>query len=387
MPMTKDETPQFELMLFMGGVDGDILPPAVYSHILALYDALPKYVWRQPRTADGKALAPIERSFEMEGEIYDLVIKPAYVQDSRGKWKQVFPSQREELVEDALRKLAIEGRAVFIENEAGVRFTLYELQQELAAKGHTFNIAQIKEALRVCSNAQLVISPRTSPAAKSAPHRHNKGLEDGVEANLFTTLALSTREDWEKLGKKARAYVVFHPLVTRAIKAGGYRLVNYDTAMTYSRALARWIHKRLAMRYRQAHGTKPYEILHSTLARDAGLEYERLRKGIEAVTAALTEMKERGVLKEFDVQKRCEGRRKNEITDAKYYLVPSDGFVAEVRKANWHENQVIERLQRNGSLPARPPAPRQIRPSSPQPAPGPQGNLNLPFRRLPGTGR
>ena len=64
-----------------------------------------------------------------------------------------YPGTREELVEDALRKIASCQFSGFMQQipteTSGVLFSLYELMAELAETGHTFSYQQIIESLTV----------------------------------------------------------------------------------------------------------------------------------------------------------------------------------------------------------------------------------------------
>ncbi|MGI8545365.1 MAG: hypothetical protein ACR2MD_18060 [Aridibacter sp.] len=102
-----------------------------YSNTIELYDFIPKYVWGKAERIQGKFLEPIEREFNCRGQSYQVRIAPARIKDADGISRDYFPGKREELVEDALRKIATAGQGIFLDDEAGVTFTLYQLQQEL----------------------------------------------------------------------------------------------------------------------------------------------------------------------------------------------------------------------------------------------------------------
>lgn len=299
-----------------------------YSNAIALYDALPKYFWGkyQNQFQDGK-VTPVVRGFVHEGVDYRLTVSPAFIQRRDGTWDTVMPTEREEIVEDALRKLAVEGRAVFLDDHAGVVFTLYEIRKELAARGRTLNNDQIKEALLVCSKAHIEVKTDDGRSVLSAP--------------LFTTVGLQTMDDWREHGQRSRAFVQFNPLVTRAIRTGAYRQINYETAMAYSSALARWFHKRLTLRYRQASADKPYSIRHSSVVRDSGMAtYQRDRKAIERVKAALQEMVDRGALSGFTAANELDATDGRKVADVHYTLTPSPDFIKETIRANFKEGEV-----------------------------------------------
>src|SRR5439155_7157434 len=45
---------------------------------------------------------------------------------------------------------------VYLDNQAGVQFTLYELKQELKSRGHDINLPSLVDALRICSGVLLL---------------------------------------------------------------------------------------------------------------------------------------------------------------------------------------------------------------------------------------
>jgi hypothetical protein len=71
---------------------------------------------------------------------------------------EFYPSYREELVEEALRKIACDRfNGVFLNDRAGVQFTLYELKKELKARGHSLNLPDILAALKTCNLASFTV--------------------------------------------------------------------------------------------------------------------------------------------------------------------------------------------------------------------------------------
>jgi hypothetical protein len=126
-----------------------------FSHTIELYDFMPKFVWGKVERVAGVFLHSIEREFECRGKKYLLTITPASIKEGKGKEKYYYPAKREEIVEDALRKIMAEGHGVFLDGEAGVSFTLYRLLKELQDNGHTYNRQQIKDALNVLARTTL----------------------------------------------------------------------------------------------------------------------------------------------------------------------------------------------------------------------------------------
>ena len=111
-----------------------------YSGTVELYDIVPKYYHgdiEKIRTEKG-LLEPITREFEFRKQKMFINISPAFVFDKNNKSKAFFPSQREEIVEDVLRKFATDpNRNEYLDDRLSVRFTLYDLWSELKKIKHS----------------------------------------------------------------------------------------------------------------------------------------------------------------------------------------------------------------------------------------------------------
>jgi len=292
-----------------------------YSNSIELYDAIPKYYIGKAERINGTYLEPIERPFKFRGKEYTVTINPAPLKDRKtGMHKYFYPGIREELVEDALRKISCEGHGRFSSGQMGVFFTLYELQKELKNRGHTYDINQIKDAILICANATLQLKTGDEKELLNAP--------------IFQALGLHTDEDWEGHGKKTKGYIRFNPLVTQSINEKTYRLLNYDKCMKYKRFLSRWFHKRLSHHFTQASFSEAYSINLSTIIRDSGMKkYKQLRDNLRKVTESIEEMKDQEIICSFEKEKII-GRKKNSFEDVKFHLHPHIHFIQEVKKAN-----------------------------------------------------
>jgi len=124
-----------------------------YSQSIELYDFIPKYVWGKVERVNGKFLDSLKREFECRGRKYLLTLMPARIEVG-DEFKEFYPSKREELVEDALRKLMTERQSLMLDGEAGIAFTLYQLQKELKEKGHSYSYDELKDAIRSCLKNQ-----------------------------------------------------------------------------------------------------------------------------------------------------------------------------------------------------------------------------------------
>jgi hypothetical protein len=302
-----------------------------YSNTIEFYDFIPKYSWGKSQRVDGPYLKTLKREFECRGIRCKVEIDPARIKDRNGQEKEYYPGLREELVEDALRKFASEGQGLFLDAAAGVTFTLHQLQQELKSKGHSYSKDQIKDALLICAKAKMTINS-----------------EDGsvsIVSSLFETIGLNSRDDWQNDGRNTKAFVRFHPLVTRGIKTGGFRQLNYEKAMTYRSVIARQLHKRMSHHYTQASITNTYHLMLSTMIRDFGLTaYAQLRDNLRDVLAAIEELKEKEVLLDYKVEKVFDPKRRNKLIDAKLDMIPHPRFISEAVQANKRQAEFPKQL-------------------------------------------
>jgi hypothetical protein len=303
-----------------------------YSNTIELYDFMPKYHWGRSERINGKFLESLEREFECRGRKYKIVIEPARIKGKDGESREYFPSKREELVEDALRRFATAQQGVFLDDRASVTFTLYQLQQELKRNGHSYSKDQIKDALLICAKTAITVTTEDGKAL--------------LVSNMFETLGLQTREDWKGTGKKSKAFVRFNSLVTESIKSGSYRQLDYEKAMSYTSVIARQLHKRMSHHYTQASITTTYSLMLSTVIRDFGLaEYDRPSHNLAQVIKALEEMKEKNILLNYKIEKTTDPNNRNKLIEAKFVLMPHPFFADEIRKANARAGRIEKELK------------------------------------------
>jgi hypothetical protein len=309
------------------------------SNVVDLWDNVPRYCISQQamnRSRYGdKFLSEHEATFQYKGRTFKRVLFPAKVRDVSGVYRDYFASANEELVEDALRKLAAEQYIGYFsrgQQRSGVVFSLHMLREELKRRGHTRSYQEIVLSLNILSRSSIEIS---APAEGDMP-----ALK--INSTYLPTLAAVTRDDWAR-DPKARWIVQFHALVTASIDQVTYRQFNYHVMMGHSTQLARWLHKQLALKYTFAGLTAPFEMRFSTIKRDSGLlaSYGRERRAIEAIVEALEELKNNSVLGHIKREDICGARRK--ILDVVFTLMPSLEFIRDTKAGNkrLHEAQAL----------------------------------------------
>ena len=286
-----------------------------FSHTIELYDFMPKFVWGKVERVAGVFLHSMEREFKCGGKKYFLTITPASIKDKIDKEKYFYPAKREEIIEDALRKIMAEGQGIFLDGEAGVSFTIYRLKKELENNGYTYNRQQIKDALNVLNRTTLEL-------------RSESG---NVEFSFHPIEAIGFSGEDEE----TQTFVKFSPLVTKSIKDRTFRLFNYEKVMSYKSVIARQLHKRMAHNYTQASLTDPYTIHLNTIIRDFGItKYKQVKDNLREVEAAIEEMKKKNVIINHSADKIIEKSPRIKVTDVKFTIQPHFEFVSEVKRAN-----------------------------------------------------
>jgi hypothetical protein len=328
-----DKTQPQQLVLFQTFLPEDD-PDEKFSNTIEFYDAIPKY-FSNPRLMesmrkDGIYLPRLERDFQHRGETYKVTIRPARLAGRDGMDKEYYPGPREELVEEALRKLACERlNGVYLDDQAGVQFTIYELHKELQARGHDFARMSLVESLRICNESHIRVTKDHGELVLGSP--------------IFPVLLLARKKEWIQNPKDTRCYVQFHPLITQCISHLTYRQFDYAVYMSYTYRLSRWLHKRLAHMYTQAGMLHPYTIRLSTILRDSGtLECAQNYNNARSVERALDELERRQII--LAVTKETLRGPRNRLLDIKYSLLPTTEFVSEVKRANQRATQLLQRL-------------------------------------------
>lgn len=314
------EPRQLELFLH------DNLDERKYSNTIELYDALPKYfVTTKERTLP----EAIERLFEFRGKLYELTIKPAVIKSSSGCFMKCYPGEREEIIEDVLRKFACEQKFPFLDDIPSVRFGIRQLRKHLKTIKHNFSHTEIVQALEICVGTTLKI--RALDGSESY-HTH-----------MFQSLYLATQEETRTTGSEGKNFIRLNELVANSIRRNNFRRLNYECLMSFKNSLARRLYKRLSHLYTYADGLEPentYSLLLSTILRDFGLrERTRIRDNIRIIKKALDELKEKGVIADYMTEKASNPQTEG---DVKFILKSGYWFGSDMKGANQRqkENQI-----------------------------------------------
>ena len=302
-----------------------------YSNTVELYDFLPKYVWGKSNRIQERFLESIERDFECRGKKYSLTVHPARVKTKSGVQKEYYLSKKEEIVEDALRKIAIFGEAIYLDKKIGMSFSIYQLQKELKKSGHSFSRQQIVESLNILANTKIVLT-----------------CHDDDQVWTFSPIETL---GFKGINEETHTFVRFSALVTKSIDENTFRLYDYQKVMSYKNVIARQLHKRISHHFTQANFAQSYDIMLTTLLRDFGLKpAASLHSNLEDVKEALEEMKSLGTIMSYSIgEPTLDAERRNKLLNVKFSISPSVQFLNEIRKGNEKKLQAKEVLAKSKS--------------------------------------
>ncbi|MDR1926183.1 MAG: hypothetical protein LBQ13_00635 [Endomicrobium sp.] len=343
----KSRSPQLNWFSELGGIYEQNRNK--YSATIELYDLSPKFYHGEQnkiRTKEG-FLPNLIRSFQYREKSMEIEIRPAQITQKDKTTKLFYPSYREEIVEDAVKKLAInKDRNELLDSLVSVRFTLYELQKELKKMGHLYRYPEIVESLEILSATGIKIK-----------HSGEKG-EIKMSSNMFETfgsidknnIGYGERGITEEQSEKIVYFVRFNALVNESIKDGTWRLINYEQCMSYKTVISRYLHKRISHMFLNGVVDKPYNIMISTLYRDSGLMIlEDMWSNKKRVMRSLEEMKEIGSIDKYKLQNQYDINKKNKVSDIKILLWISESFYKDIQRGFLSSNNQQKSLENSNN--------------------------------------
>lgn len=318
--MTGDRRPTKQLELFAqfyGNRDEQ-------SNAVPMWDSVPKYAVsrrQQTRMRDERGTLPVlsmetvisrqDPDHPTERVHCRVKLTPATLEVGPGMFQQFYPSATEELVEIVLRKLLADmgqGDHDPVQRRSWVAFSLSQIRTELAERGHTRSLTEIKQALEIMNGCRLEIETE------------DRGKRVALSAPILPVIGKVTRDEFEE-DRSARWSAQMHALVSAAINVIDYRQFDYALHMGLRTQIARYLHMRIAMNYRNAGVGTDYHLRLSTIARDSQLLHrKRLLDNLKTVEDALDELKAAGVLHGYEVEKQV---RRKRVLDAKFILQAS----------------------------------------------------------------
>ncbi len=300
------------------------------NHI-ALYDLAPRFAQRNARMA-GTILTSIKREFWFGEELYKVTVTPARITDSDGSERDVLPGEREQLVEDVVRKFAAERLVLGSQNEVTAIFSVYRIQKELSKHQHTFSRQEIKEALEILNKSTIEITRVVTDPKSRKP-------KPVLSASAFPVLVFRDENDYE-----SQASVQLNPLVAQGIKTLGYEQVNYDWMMKIKGQLPRWVFKNVSLMLTDSEATRDtVEIRASDIGNSSGSNWQRSRQMLAEVTKAIQKLKDLEVIDMFVATPVMSGKKKDDVI---FSIQFSPSFMADRRaaraKAEFNRRQALK---------------------------------------------
>ena len=304
------------------------------SNAVPMWDSVPKYAVsrrQQSRMRDAEGRLPVlrvESVISRPGEqgasqvSCRMKLAPATVETEPGVFRQFYPSATEELVEIVLRKFLADldrGEHDAGEKRSWVSFSLSQIRAELAERGHTRSLDEIKLALEVMNGCRLEIETE------------ERGRRATLSAPILPMIGKVSRSEFDG-DRSMRWSAQMHVLVSAAINVIDYRQFDYARHMSLRTQVARYLHMRVSMNFRNAGVGQTYRLRLSTIARDSQLlQRKRLLDNLRTVEEALGELVDAGVLYRYETQREREGKR---VTDAIFALEASLDQINDTKAAN-----------------------------------------------------
>lgn len=309
---------QMSLDLFCSSQEPDT------TRSLRIYDLAPKYCYQKPVTPLNKANgASFTRSFSIKDQEYEVTVHGATISDAKGVECIAFPASREELVEAVLRKMALSGAAINHKGSLGVHFSIYDLKEELAARGHKASHNDIKRSILILRRSSLRITDKKNGHT--------------WEENFFPQLAMGGWQDGPG-SQYSKWYVSFHSLVTDNISKLQYRDMNYPDLMKIKGMLARYIFQRMVNVYTYANPKEPYQPTRNQLLSESGKGFTGSSSAqTEQIDRALNQLQDKGIIEYWE--KTGQERQGKKVVNVYYNIYPTKRFTRQVVRANDQERQ------------------------------------------------
>jgi hypothetical protein len=309
--------------------------PEARTQMVALYDVAPKFNFGAPETGESR-MKIIEREFDFAGARYRITLKPTRVKMPEGSVEDRYLGEREQIVEDVIRRLATKHGRLTLRDQTKVRasFTINEVKGELARVKHGFTYRQIVEALVLLNEVRIQIE---FIDVKGSPI---------LSAPAFPVLMMRRQGEDDR-----ETYVEFNPLVSDAIRLLNFDELDYETLMKIRDPVARLLFKRLQAQVKGS-GSPFLNLSAREIRRDSGMAewkdrsglLRRVRQSVEALVAC-------NVIEHLEVDPVREGRQ---IVDLRFSLSVSADFMAKihastrVNKDNEREFSRMSKGRRDG---------------------------------------
>jgi hypothetical protein len=251
----------------------------------------------------------------------------------------IWPGDREEKVEAGILKLAAGGGISRIDSQGqsgyGCYFTVYALRKLVR-----MNADEVKSAIEVLNKSILEISSVTK-------------TEKGNNTSDMSASFLPVKYLSKVAGSHSeQCWVIFHPAIMVAIDSLQYRPYLYSNASYHKKGLARYLHRRLIIRYTYASIDNTYNFNLRTLMNDFGktpryepISFITLRNLARDTRLALLDLASSFVIMpNFTVESKVDDA--GNINDYKYVVSATPEFTKQQKESNFLVSQSRERVKK-----------------------------------------
>lgn len=284
------------------------------TNMVALYDLAPRFVFYLRGEVERRKV--IEREFSHRGKRYRITLKPTQLVSPDGTTRDCYLGEREQIVEEVIRRLAGNRSRLTLHGDTKVRFpfTLNEVRRELERVQHSYRLEEIREAITLLNEVRLKVEEvdgRRSPLLSAA---------------AFPVMGMRKKDD----GDDRETFVEFNPLVADAIRTLSFHQAPYDLLMATRDPVARWLIKHVWTECGEADDPL-HQMTAMEIRRDSGMpEWKATRNQLSRITDAVQSLRAAGILEAIDAEEHKRGQRKEDIT---FTMTVSASFLAQARRA------------------------------------------------------
>lgn len=300
-----------------------------YSFLTLAHAVSPLFFFckRQPRNEAGQ-LPILKRRFEFpkskaypEGLSGTLRIVPARIEvgdkDGGESFRiEYYPGDKEFILLEVLKKMAMHGQGIVLDDYLGVSFLVADVISELKKIGQSSNHSRIVFALIILADAKMIFSTEEGSSWRE---------------NYILSLGIS---DADKYNKNRRIFVRFNTEMTNEIRNAEHRIFS-TKILRSGNPLAIRLHQYIMYTYTQLEFGKPYHLyMKKFLEMNAGFAVEaRSRNSAALLEKALEVLKEQGDIYDYTRSPiLIPGSQR--VEDYLYKLFPGKAFEMEMIKAN-----------------------------------------------------
>lgn len=304
-----------------------------YSNTFANIDLVPRFVRGSGNNVVPVALAEsqnliIENRYEVNGCEFICRVKPTIIErEENGKIIQfhAHPGEREEIIEKVLFKLACSDgltKLPMAANRWGVRFSLYQIREELKKINKTRSYHEIRESLIILRDSKTTIAQIVGKR------------EIELTASIFTDAAFEVSGTGRARDKY---FIVLADYVVEQIINFNYRQYPFEAINSHAYSLARFFHIFIKHHWINASIGQTKDFSLNQIYQNYGNANQRPDWKRRDFRKALSILQEAGWIVDVPPAKKVKNifqKKMNQEFDYIYTLTPTKKFVEEVRKAN-----------------------------------------------------